>query len=186
MIYELFCFKLYSIVLIISWILVSVEYKFDPQRHLWSIPCGGSSESACGHRWLAQWQTVVNMVKHGQQDWKVCFVKNHEIQVPFVSRLRNTALLKKWFSIIKCWFSIIKCWSALLKCQFCIARMLECECYAPLRVFIKKNPKKISQKIFQKNFSKKIPIFFSKLCLNSYACNRGSACEILGGLGPLV
>jgi hypothetical protein len=34
MIYELFCFKLLSIVLIISLILVSVEYKFDPQRHL--------------------------------------------------------------------------------------------------------------------------------------------------------
>jgi hypothetical protein len=46
MIYELFCFKLLSIVLIISLILVCVEYKFDPQRHLWSIPCGGSSESA--------------------------------------------------------------------------------------------------------------------------------------------
>jgi hypothetical protein len=46
---------------------------------------------------------------------------------------------------------------------------------------MKKNPKKISKK---KSF------FFSnnqkKICLNSYACTRGSACEKLGGLGLLV
>jgi hypothetical protein len=54
-----------------------------------------------------------------KQDWKVCSVKNHEIQVASVSRLRKTALLK-------CWLSIIKCWFALLKCQFCNARMRLC------------------------------------------------------------
>jgi hypothetical protein len=58
--------------------------------------------------------------------------------------------------------------------------------------FQKKFPKKMSKKIPQKkfpqiNFKKKISKKFQKikelLCLNSYACNRGSACENLGGLG---
>jgi hypothetical protein len=40
-----------------------------------------------------------------------------------------------------------------------------------------KNPKKIQ---------KKIQKILKLLCLNSYTCNRGSACENFGGLGPLV
>jgi hypothetical protein len=52
----------------------------------------------------------------------------------------------------------------------------------PLTTFSKKN--------FKKNFKKNIDFFFWKLkklvCLNSYACHRGTACENLGGLGPLV
>jgi hypothetical protein len=73
--------------------------------------------------------------------------------------------------------------------------------YAPR--FHGKNPKKIPKKnsniIFKKKSKKKNPKNFPKkkiqkknkkiqklLCLNSYACNRGSACENLGGVGPLV
>jgi hypothetical protein len=56
-------------------------------------------------------------------------------------------------------------------------------------VFKKKIQKKNPKKNFKK-FQKKISIFFGKLkklvCLNSYACHRGTACENLGGLGPLV
>jgi hypothetical protein len=63
----------------------------------------------------------VRFWRHLKQDWKVCSVKNHEIQVTL-----NTALLKYWFLIIKCWFSIIKCWFPLLKCQCCYARMSFC------------------------------------------------------------
>jgi hypothetical protein len=61
----------------------------------------------------------------------------------------------------------------------------------------KKNPPKKFQKNFQKNFQKKkIQKKFSKKifkknfqiknCLNSYACNRVSACENFWDLGPLV
>jgi hypothetical protein len=50
-----------------------------------------------------------------------------------------------------------------------------------------KNPKKNSKKIFPKKyFQKKNPKIQKLLCLNSYACKRGSACEKLGGVGPLV
>jgi hypothetical protein len=56
-----------------------------------------------------------------------------------------------------------------------------------------KNFKKFFQKTFPKKFQKKIPkkipkcfLKIKKLCLSSYACNRGSACEILGGLVLLV
>jgi hypothetical protein len=49
--------------------------------------------------------------------------------------------------------------------------------------------KQFPQQIFKK-FKKKILFFLGKIkklfCLNSYACNRGSACEKCGGLGPLV
>jgi hypothetical protein len=50
-----------------------------------------------------------------------------------------------------------------------------------------KNRQKILPK---KMFKKKFNFFFKKstkkLCLNSYAFNRGSASENFGGLGPLV
>jgi hypothetical protein len=56
---------------------------------------------------------------------------------------------------------------------------------------MEKNPKKIPPKI-KKKFAKKIcknkiPKKIPKktknlLCLNSYACNRGTACEKLGGV----
>jgi hypothetical protein len=81
-------------------------------------------------------------------------------------------------------------------------------CSATLRVFKEKNPKKNPQKIFKKKFQTKIPKknsqkkfpknkipkripqkfpeFKKKICLNSYACNSGSACEKFGGLGLLV
>jgi hypothetical protein len=56
-----------------------------------------------------------------------------------------------------------------------------------LNIIFKKKPNKISKKKIPK---KKFQFFFPKiqklLCLNSYACNRGSACENLGGVGPLV
>jgi hypothetical protein len=59
-------------------------------------------------------------------------------------------------------------------------------------VFKKKFQKKF-QKISKTNFKKfqkKNSIFFWKLKklvrLNSYACHRGTACEIFGSLGPLV
>jgi hypothetical protein len=58
----------------------------------------------------------------------------------------------------------------------------------PPKIKIKKKKKKF-QKNFQKKIPKKILNFVPKktkklLCINSYACNRGSACEKLGGLGP--
>jgi hypothetical protein len=47
-----------------------------------------------------------------------------------------------------------------------------------------------SRKKIQNKFPKFLLNIISKkniyICLNSYACNRGSACEKLGGLGPLV
>jgi hypothetical protein len=50
-----------------------------------------------------------------------------------------------------------------------------------------KNPKKkFPKKISKKKFPKKNPKIQKLLCLNSYACKRGSACEKLGGVGPLV
>jgi hypothetical protein len=51
---------------------------------------------------------------------------------------------------------------------------------------MEKIPKKISKKNFQKKFPKYFPKIKKKIWLNSYACNRGSACEKLGGLGLLV
>jgi hypothetical protein len=65
------------------------------------------------------------------------------------------------------------------------------------KIFQKKFPKKNSKKNIQKKYPKKISkkkfqFFFpisknqKKKSLNSYACNRGSVCENLGGLGPLV
>jgi hypothetical protein len=62
-------------------------------------------------------------------------------------------------------------------------------CSATLHVFTKKNPKKnpkIKQnKTNQKKYSKKIFKKSKKICLNYYAGNIGSACD-LGALGPLV
>jgi hypothetical protein len=55
----------------------------------------------------------------------------------------------------------------------------------------KKFKKKIQKKKFKKKIHKKNLIFFffwkiKKKMPKSYTCNRGSACEKLGGLGPLV
>jgi hypothetical protein len=44
---------------------------------------------------------------------------------------------------------------------------------------LKNFKKKFQKKMLKKNSKK-------KLCLNSYACNRGSASENFWGLGPLV